>query len=199
MNTTFPAIVVLTLLLPITVVAQSTSKQMMHTGHTGNMDHSAMMAQQVTSMQAKPKEGGQSAFAAIQEIASILNKNPDTDWSQVNLERLRLHLIDMDNVTLHAKVRDVALPNGMQYTITSSIPDVTASIQNMVMAHVETMNGAEGWTLSAEKIDVGAILSVNGPDTDLQKIKALGFIGLMTLGAHHQAHHFALALGNNPH
>ena len=67
----------------------------------------------------------------------------------------------------------------------------------MVMAHVATMNGAEGWDMRAEEVDGGAVMTVTG--TDIARIRGLGFIGLMTVGMHHQAHHLALASGQNPH
>jgi hypothetical protein len=33
----------------------------------------------------------------------------------------------------------------------------------------------------------------------LPRLKALGFIGLMTLGMHHQEHHLMIASGRGPH
>jgi hypothetical protein len=50
-----------------------------------------------------PKEPGQDAFGTIQEIVQILEADPKTDWSKVNLEALRQHLIDMNEVTLKAE------------------------------------------------------------------------------------------------
>lgn len=72
----------------------------------------------------------------------------------VDIEALRQHLIDMDNVTLRADV-------------------------------------------AREDIDGGGVMPVIG--TDIGGIRGLGFIGLMTVGMHHQAHHLALASGQNPH
>ena len=43
-----------------------------------------------------PPMPGQDAFGAIQEIVQILDADPKTDWSKVDLEALRQHLIDMD-------------------------------------------------------------------------------------------------------
>jgi hypothetical protein len=51
-----------------------------------------------------PMQPGQGAFAAIQEIVEILEADPETDWSKVDIGALRQHLIDMDNVALHAQV-----------------------------------------------------------------------------------------------
>jgi len=142
-------------------------------------------------------EGGQAAFAAIQEIVAILMADPATDWEKVNIEALRQHLIDMDNVTLRAEVSMQDIDGGARFEATSTVPPVTASIRAMVPAHVATMNGVEGWSMTAEEIPGGAALVVTGGDA--QRIRALGFIGIMTVGMHHQAHHLALAKGVNPH
>ncbi|WP_295537192.1 hypothetical protein [uncultured Thioclava sp.] len=142
-------------------------------------------------------EPGQSAFAAIQEIVGHLLADPNTDWSRVDIEALRQHLIDMNNVTLHAQVRARDIPDGARFEATSDDPAVTTSIRAMVPAHVATMNGVEGWKMSAENIPGGSALIVKGADA--QKIRALGFIGILTVGAHHQAHHLAIAMGEAMH
>jgi hypothetical protein len=142
-------------------------------------------------------EGGQSAFAAIQEIVSQLMADPETDWSNVDIEALRQHLIDMDNVTLGARVDVHEIEGGARFEATSDEAGVTDSIRAMVPAHAAIMNGAEGWSMHAEEMPGGAALTVTGADPD--RIKALGFIGVMTVGMHHQAHHLALATGQNPH
>jgi hypothetical protein len=63
----------------------------MHGGHTTR-----------TGM-AAPIMPGQDAFGAIQEIVRILEADPNTDWTQFNLQALRQHLIDMNAVTLKAE------------------------------------------------------------------------------------------------
>lgn len=142
-------------------------------------------------------EGGQSAFAAIQEIVEQLMADPETDWSRVDIEALRQHLIDMDNVTLRANVAAREVGGGARFEATSDDSAVIASIRAMVPGHAATMNGAEGWTMQAEEIPGGAVLTVTGSDP--LRIRALGFIGVMTVGMHHQTHHLALATGQNPH
>ena len=142
-------------------------------------------------------EGGQSAFAAIQEIVAKLMADPTTDWSRVDIEALRQHLIDMDNVTLRARVGVEEIEGGARFEATSEDAAVTSSIRAMVPAHAATMDDVEGWTMQASEIPGGAALVVTGADPD--RIRALGFIGVMTVGMHHQAHHHALAAGQNPH
>ena len=174
--------------------------QMQHSmpmeGHGGMQHgHAQMMNQQASS---GPREPGQSAFAAIQEIVTLLRNDPKTDWSKVDIEGLRQHLIDMNNVTLLADVKAEATSDTVKFTVTGT-GNVQASIQRMVVAHVDTMNGVNGWTLKAEKIANGATLTVSAPTAEMTKLKALGFIGVMTEGMHHQEHHLALARGSDPH
>ncbi|MEO6301319.1 MAG: hypothetical protein ABIV25_05235 [Paracoccaceae bacterium] len=162
------------------------------------MDHTAMMTM-MSGDAAGVTEGGQSAFAAIAQIVEVLNADPTTDWSKVNVEALRQHLINMDNVTLHAEVAATSTPTGASFNVTSPNPAVQASIRRMVMAHAATMNGANGWTLTASQIDGGSVLTVAGAEADAVKINGMGFIGVLTLGMHHQAHHLMIARGMRPH
>jgi hypothetical protein len=149
-------------------------------------------------MKGMPSQPGQGAFAAIQEIVEILEADPTTDWSKVNIEALRRHLIDMDNVTLRADVKSEPIDGGMRFIVTGVGP-VKESIQRMVMAHAATMNGAGSWKFAASETDAGATLTVLTPAKDASKLLGLGFIGVMTRGMHHQMHHLMIARGENPH
>ena len=145
--------------------------------------------------QQMPTQSSQSAFAAIQEIVGILEADPATDWSKVNIEALRKHLIDMDNVTLRAEVKSEPIEGGMHF-IVSGVGPVKESIQRMIMAHAETMNGVGDWTFPGSETDSGAILMVGVPAQDAEKLNGMGFIGVMARGTHHQEHHMMIALGS---
>lgn len=184
------------------LVSPAVAPAQMTTTMHGGMQHSPGMSHEGHGMSAGAApgdivEGGQSAFAAIQEIVARLMADPETDWSRVDIEALRQHLIDMDNVTLRAHVHAQEIEGGARFEATSGDAAVTRSIRAMVPAHAATMDGVEGWTLRAAEIPGGAALTVTGADPD--RIRALGFIGVMTVGMHHQAHHLALASGQNPH
>ena len=180
------------LLLPTAALAQETAPM----DHS-RMNHAAMMAMS-SEAPAGVTEVGQSAFAAIAQIVEVLNADPASDWSKVDIEALRQHLIDMNNVTLRAEMAATATPTGARFTVTSPDPEVQASIRRMVAAHAATMNGTGNWTMVAEEAPGGAILAVSGPSDDAVKINSLGFIGVMTLGMHHQAHHLMIATGTGP-
>lgn len=180
-----------------TMHAQHT-RAMTSDGDTSRFHENDMAGQRnQPTMPAGVTKNGQSAFAAIQEIVNLLMSDPDTDWSQVDIDALRAHLIDMDNITLRANVMKHEIEGGARFDITSESRGVVASIRTMVPAHVATMDGAGGWSMTSERIDGGASLSVAGVDE--QRIRALGFAGIMTVGMHHQTHHLAVASGDDPH
>ncbi|SON55384.1 hypothetical protein HDIA_1843 [Hartmannibacter diazotrophicus] len=146
-----------------------------------------------------PREPGQDAFAAIQEIVDLLMRDPETDWTKVDIPALRAHLIDMNNVTLRADVTAKPIPDGLEFQITGPA-EIAASARRMVSAHAATMNGTMGYTYDVRDIPHGAALIARAEDdAALERLHGLGFIGLMTLGAHHQEHHLAIARGASPH
>lgn len=187
-------LVLLCFLFPVAAMAQ-TQGAMNH----GAMNHDAMMMHTAESSPNGVTEGGQAAFAAIAEIVARLAADPSTDWSKVNIEALRQHLIDMDNVTLRAQVTTTSTQTGAKFEVWADDPSVRASIQRMVAAHTATMNGVNGWALTSASTNRGATLEVAGKSADSAMIQGLGFIGVMALGTHHQAHHLGIALGQNMH
>lgn len=159
-----------------------------------HMDHGKMAPS--TSM---PLQTGEAAFAAIQEVVELLEADPTTDWTKVDIESLRQHLIDMNNVTLRSSVKVVEASKSITFRVVGD-GDVRESVRRMIKAHASTMNGQDGWTFTAAQTALGADLTVTPPDApSLQKLRALGFIGMMTRGMHHQQHHLMIARGVSPH
>jgi hypothetical protein len=71
---------------------QGPTKQPMGNGMSNEqmqMMHQQMVPGSQTSDTATPTMPGQDAFGAIQEIVRILESDPKTKWSKVNLEALR--------------------------------------------------------------------------------------------------------------
>jgi hypothetical protein len=146
-----------------------------------------------------PSETGQSQFAAIAEIVTLLRDDPETDWAQVDIKALRDHLVDMDNVTTKASVERKI--DGLNATFLVTGNDVVAaSIQRMVLAHSPMLQQSSDWTVTTVKQESGVGMSVQvGSKEELNQVLALGFFGLMTVGAHHQQHHLMIATGQSPH
>ena len=147
---------------------------------------------------AMPTESGQGAFGAAQEIVRMLQADPTTNWSKVDIDALRQHLIDMDEVTVHANVQKEPMDKGLRILVTGSGRTLEA-IQRMIPAHVQDINGLYGWTVQAKALPNGEEMTVTGDTSaDVQQIRGLGFLGLMVLGTH-QMHHLAMAKGEMMH
>lgn len=159
--------------------------------------HSGMHGQQFGAA-GMPTSPGQDAFGAIQEIVQILQADSSTDWSKVNIDALREHLIDMNEVTLHAAAAKRVLDNGIEIAITGE-GRTLAAIKRMVPAHVHEL--AEiGWNAKTEDMPNGVKLTVTASEAaPLTKLKALGFMGIMVQGGHHQPHHLMMAKGEFVH
>ena len=141
---------------------------------------------------------GQDAFGAIQEIVRILDADPTTNWSKVDIGALRQHLIDMNEVTLHAAAEERPLADGVDIAITGEGRTLEA-IKRMVPAHAHELN-LIGWTAKTEELADGVRLTVTTSDpAQVPKLKGLGFMGIMVLGSHHQAHHLLIAKGKLVH
>ena len=146
-----------------------------------------------------PELPGQAAFGAIQEIVRILEADPATDWSKVDVDALRDHLIDMNEVTLHADVEREPIEGGLRMEVTGA-GRTLAAIQRMVPAHARQIDGAQGWAARAEPSRRGVVLTVTSSDpAQAARIRGLGFLGIMSQGSHHQMHHLAMARGERVH
>jgi hypothetical protein len=146
-----------------------------------------------------PTMPGQDAFGAIQEIVRILEADPKTDWSKVNLEALRQHLIDMNEVTLRADEAPKQIDGGLQIAVTGNGRTLVA-IQRMIPEWAQMANGLNGWSAKAAPLPNGELLTVTATTPkEIQHIRGLGFMGLLVSGSWHQPHHLAMAKGEFMH
>ncbi len=165
--------------------------KMMH----GQGMHGGMHGQ--TQASASPVMPGQDAFGTIQEIVQMLEADPATDWSKVNIAALREHLIDMHEVTLRARAVERMIDNGIEITVTGE-GRTRDAIKRMVPAHMRELANS-GWTTKTEDLADGVKVTVTTADTGrIARLKGLGFMGLMVQGGHHQPHHLMMAKGQFP-
>lgn len=157
--------------------------------------HAPATMENSSEMSGRPTLPGQDAFGAIQEIVRILEADPDTDWSKVDLEALRQHLIDMNDVTLNADAAPKQIDGGLEITVSGTGRTIGA-IHRMVLAHAREINGLHGWSVKATSLPNGARLTVTSSDPrEVQHIRGLGFVGILVSGAQHQPHHLMMAKG----
>ena len=170
----------------------------------GAMPHGGMsqgMHQMHHPMGGGPMQMGQGAFGAMAEVVRTLEADAATDWSKVDMERLRQHLIDMDEVVLRASVKAAQVPGGLSMDVTGTGRTVP-SIRAMVIPHSAELDAMPAWSAKAEPIPDGVRLSVIARDPadakTVARIRGLGFAGLLVQGGHHGPHHLAMAKGETP-
>ncbi len=161
----------------------------------------AVFAQHPPATGTMPTLAGQDAFGAIAEVVRIIEADPATDWSKVDVERLRQHLIDMNEVVLRSAVRPAPVPGGLAMEITGT-GRTEQAIRAMVVAHAVELDRMPEWSARSEAIPGGVRLTVIAKRADdaalVARIRGLGFAGLLTEGPHHQPHHLAIAKGQAP-
>lgn len=161
---------------------------------TGGMDHST----HTTGGPTTPAPIGQDAYATLAAIVAALEADSTTDWSKANIEALRQHLIVMNDVTLGARAQQSTVAGGARMDVTGD-GRVAESIRAMLHAHAPMLESLGTYRATVDDIPGGARLTVTAAnpkdERTAMKIRALGFSGLLTLGAHHAQHHLALARG----
>ena len=131
-------------LLGAILLAETAEAQQMPT-QGAQMQHQPPMA----GHSAAPTLPGQDAFGAIQEVVRILEADPTTDWTKVNLERLRQHLIDMNEVTLRSEVKSAVVPGGLVMEVTGT-GRTEQAIRRMVVPHTVELNKMPEWSAQTE-------------------------------------------------
>lgn len=155
-------------------------------------DHAAHMATGPV-----PTAPGQEAFGTVQEIVAILEADPATDWSKVDIDALRDHLIDMNEIALTADAAVEHLPDGIKVRVTGK-GRTLAAINRLIPAQAQQLAQLGIWQTRAEPIADGIVLTVRSNDpAEVTKIKGLGFFGVITSGQHHQPHHLMIATGQH--
>jgi hypothetical protein len=166
-------------------------------GQGGGMG-GGMMMQRMEEMHASLHSGsnadiGQSAFDAIRAMVQQLQADPNTDWSQVDIDRYHEHLVDMHHVTIEAQVVGNPVNGGARYQVTGSGRTLEA-IQRMVPLHSAEVAMETGWKVDTLDINDGVAVTITSEDPAVTaQIRALGFMGFMVQGDHHATHHGIIA------
>lgn len=188
--------------------APAAAQQMSCSDSGGKMGDCKVMEQMHDSMMSKmhgmmPAPSGSGIFDALSAEVAHLEADSSTDWSKVDLEALRQHLIDMNEVMLNASVVQKPVAGGVTMTITGTGRTV-GSIQRMLTAHMKMLQQSGKYLTTVKNVSNGVVATVTAPapaaDAAVAKIRGLGFAGLMTEGTHHGRHHRAMAHGDSmPH
>ena len=140
---------------------------------------------------------GNEVFGTIQEVVKKLEADPDTDWSKVNLEALRQHLLDMKAFTEEVEVlSNKPFENGVKIQVRPKSQRAGGALKRLFSMHPAMLKKEKGWIMETrKKSDRWTITFTTNEESDIGKIRGLGYIGLMAAGAHHQSHHWMIATG----
>ena len=189
----------------IIVILSQKQKTMNYTSgmeHSSDMNHSINSADHTITSNSNSvlSEAGTDPFAVIQEAIALLEANSDTDWSAVNIEALRSHLVEMQDMTLNVNVEQQPINLGFMAVITPTTDRALESMIQVLSAHPSQMKVETGWDMTVTNNNGAFTISVTTDQLlDVDKIRGLGYIGIMAYGKHHQPHHWAMASGENPH
>ena len=104
----------------------------------------------------------------------------------------------MNEVVLHAQVKQSPVLGGVVMDITGA-GRTEQAIRAMVVPHAVEVDRMPSYAARTELIPGGVRLTVTAKAPDdpraVARLRGLGFIGLLTEGAHHGPHHLAMAKG----
>lgn len=143
------------------------------------------------------KEPGNEIFGTIQEVVQQLEADPTTDWSKVDLESLRQHLLDMKAFTEEVSViSKEPVENGVLIKVKPQTHRAAEALKRLFQMHPAMLKSEKGWDMETEQNDDQWTITVTTKNaSEVEKIRALGYIGLLAEGAHHQLHHWMIATG----
>lgn len=144
---------------------------------------------------------GQSIFGTVQEAIRTLEADSTTDWSEVDVAALHRHLKDMQRVALDVTVEtQESIENGIRLRVRPETKSARRSLERVLDAHPHMLKQEAGWTMDVEEDSGAYVLHTTTKDeADVEKIRALGYMGLLAYGQHHQRHHWHLVRGQQPH
>lgn len=173
-----------------------------HSNHYAGMKHTDTAASHSDSKKIDTvlTESGTDPFATLQEVIKALEANPNIRWENVNLEALRLHLLQMQDMVMNVEVSQKPIKNGFQAVVSPTTDRALKSLVAVFSAHPAQMKKETGWDMQVTNNNgVFTATVTTSKANEIAKIRGLGYIGVIAYGGHHQPHHWAMASGNNPH
>lgn len=106
----------------------------------------------------------------------------------------------MQDMALNVTVEQQPINLGFMAVITPTTNRAVQSMIRVLSAHPSQMKIETGWDMTVTNNNgIFTITVTTDQLLDVNKIRGLGYIGIMAYGNHHQPHHWAMASGQNPH
>src|SRR5690625_2345947 len=121
------------------------------------------------------KQTGSDVFDAMQEVIEHLKSDPDTDWSKVDLEGLRQHLIDMKAFTEEVEVLEQnPIDSGVKILVKPETDRAAKALQHMLSMHPKMMKVERNWDMKAQqKKDVWEIACTTSNPDEVDLLRGL--------------------------
>lgn len=141
---------------------------------------------------------GNEIFGTIQEVVQKLKADPNTDWSKVDLEALRQHLLDMKAFTENVSViSQKPIEKGIVIQVKPENERAIVALKRLFKMHPAMLKMEKGWDMITKQDNNQWTITITTEDnSEVEEIRALGYIGLLADGAHHQLHHWMVATGH---
>ena len=110
----------------------------------------------------------------------------------------KIHHANMEHSSDHDHEEPIKL--GFKAVITPTTNRALQSMSRVLSVHPSQMKEETGWNMVVTNNNgIFTIAVTTDQLQDVDKIRGLGYIGIMAYGNHHQPHHWAMASGDNPH
>ena len=153
--------------------------------------------QQLASQPPTLTQPGNSMFGAIKEVLRQLEADPNTDWKKVNLEALRQHFLDIRHFTEDVEIiTQKPLDKGIEIIVRATTPAAIPALDRAFSTQPKVLKSETDWDMTASKDkDKYKLRVTTGDASKVDKLRGLGYIGIMAVGNQHPALHWALAKG----
>lgn len=137
------------------------------------------------------------ALGAVQQTVGLLLADRSTDWSEVEVGRLRQRLVDLNEIVMYAEAEERDVPGGLEILVGGS-ERTRAALGRVVPEHARRMEGFRGWSVALE--DAGEAMKLtlmSDEEGETRIVRALGFFGFLASGVHRPQNHLALVRGRS--
>lgn len=97
-------------------------------------------------------------------------------------------------------ISQTPITNGVRMLVKPQTSRAEHAMDKVLNAHPAMLKMEAGWDMQSSKSDGQYTITVTTTNpAEVDKIRGLGYIGVLAIGNHHQPHHWAMATGQNPH
>ena len=164
-----------------------------------NMGLETELSNEEISYDSPLSEGGTGPFSAIREAIGVLVNDKNTDWAKVNLDGFRIHLIQMEDITLNVSVVMFDIDGGFGVVVTPTTERARLSLDEVLGTYPQQIYKETGWMMEASQVGGSFKIMVRTNNFDeLPLLRGLGYIGVMAWGESHLPHHYGIVSGSVP-